>query len=507
MPVLTELVRDFNYEKNLINDGDAASTSSTEWTLIKEYANQIVIEHDEQVLVFSLTLDAPSGSAVKIQVGDKVIWFKQYDSDVSDEQENNIAYIPSGTYSMQIYGKVSSGTLTIKSVKVGVTRLMDASKDSYENTDVEISDGASGTVANRNISLPAKRTTPLGKTAKTVLRIQACVYAAESRLYEQSSVSNSFAFFSDRKLGERIYASVFGGKKLVKVAFRIYRYGSPTFTVYVRVRRWSDKSIIATIGSFNAADVPTTFTWLEFDCDVDLPDEDVWVGLEATGGDASNYLKFGYAGDLVSWGHKVFYLTDWTEYTDDDATIRLWIKESSSSQIAFKNSSEADESGKLNVRLKIDGSEVDWSTRNCGEGIGWAEKEAVVNLSDESSTISAEISVSNQCGGTRWVSAEIHVYGSPWILPSMLTDIIELTVPQNATIYVITEPLEANPTKTVGIGYLKAIPYTEELYAYATGIDILEFNHTFDVLKPVANMLKWRGKGASASVLAADIRG
>ena len=99
------------------------------------------------------------------------------------------------------------------------------------------------------------------------------------------------------------------------------------------------------------------------------------------------------------------------------------------------------------------------------------------------------------------------VYGSPWILPSTLTDMIELMVPQNATIYAITEPLEGDPTKTVGIGYFKAIPYTEELYAYVTGTGILEFHHTFEILKPVANMLKWKGKGASASILAADIRG
>ena len=508
MPVLTELVRDFNYEQNLINDSDAASTSSTEWTVIKEYANQIVIQSEEQVLAFSITLDAPSGSAVKIQVGDKVIWFKHYDSAVSDKQENFIAYVPTGTYTLKICGKVSSGTLTVKSVKVGVTQLMDASKDSYEYADVEISDGASGTIVSRNISLPAKRTTPLGKTAKTVLRIQSYIYAEEPHLYEQTSQTQGPYLYDDRYHGQKIYASTFGGKKLVRVAFYIRRYGSPTFNVYVRVRKWSDKSIIATIGSFNAADIPTSWTWKEFDRDVDLPNEDVWVGLEPDGGSLGDHLFFGYAdSDLVSWENYARYISGWEEEPTYDATIKLWTKEASSSQIAFKNPGEADEGGKLNVRLRLGGNEVGWSTRNEGEGIGWAEKEAVVNLSDAASTVSIEIIVSNQTGGTRWVSIEINIYGSPWILPSDFIDAIELSVPQNATIYVITEPLEGDPTKTVGIGYFKAIPYTEELYAYVTGTGILEFHHTFDILKPVANMLKWKGKGASASILAADIRG
>ena len=511
MPVLTELVRDFNYEQNLINDGDSASITNTDWTLIKEYSNQIAITHDEQVLVFALTYDVPAGGAlIKILVGGKTIWFKDHSAGVTDNQENFLAYLPAGTYSMQIYGKVktASETLTVKSVKVGVTRLMDASKDNYENTDVEILDGTSGTVASRNISLPAKRTTPLGKTAKTVLRIHAYLHAYEPHLYEQTSETGGYYLYDSKYRGERIYASTFGGKKLVKVAFRVSKYGSPTFNVYVRVRRWSDKSLIATIGSFNAADVETT-TWFEFECNVDLPsDDDVWIGLEPDGGALGNHLFLRYSDtDVVSWGNYAYYDGGWDEDAGADATIKLWIKETSSSQIAFKNSDETDESGKLNVRLKLGGNEVDWSTRHNGAGEGWAEKEAIVNLSDSTSTVLVEIVISNQTGGTRWVSIEINVYGSPWILPSELTDVIELSVPQNATIYVITEPLEANPTKTVGIGYLKAIPYTEELYAYVTGTGILEFHHTFDILKPVANMLKWRGKGASASILAADIRG
>jgi len=88
MPVLTELVRDFNYEQNLINDGDSASITNTDWTLIKEYSNQIAITHDEQVLVFALTCDVPAGGAlIKILVGGKTIWFKDHSAGVTDNRK------------------------------------------------------------------------------------------------------------------------------------------------------------------------------------------------------------------------------------------------------------------------------------------------------------------------------------------------------------------------------------------------------------------------------------
>ena len=300
------------------------------------------------------------------------------------------------------------------------------------------------------------------------------------------------------------------GKVVTGVEFLLNKIGSPTGTVYCYVMRADTKEVLGCLGSVDVSEITTKAYYL-FDGgdDVEIPEDvPVIIYLTFPDGDSENYIREYGTGDEYSWIDWA-YSSDGSTWSFSSAENNIFIHyiDSSLTPVAFKNSDEADENGKLNVRLKIDGSEVDWDDRSGGEGIGWADKETIVNLSDTASTVSIEITVSNQSGDDRWVSVEIHVYGSPWILPSEFTDAIELTVPQNATIYVITEPLDGNPTKTVGIGYLKAIPYTEELYAYATGVDILEFNHTFDILKPVANMLKWKGKGASASVLAADIRG
>ena len=515
MPVFTELVRDFNYERNLINDGNTASTTNTDWTVIKEYSNQIIIEHDEQVLAVAIICDVPAGGAsIKVVVGGKTVWFKDYSASGTDIQENFIACLPIGTYSMQIYGKVKTAgeTLSIKSVKAGVTRLMDVSKDDYTNTSNGISNGSSATVASRTINLPAKRITALGKTKKSTLRINVAVTPKES--LETGNTGTSYisgsTFYGNICKGNRIKTgSPISGKVLTGAKFLLKPNGSPSGPVYCYVKRVDTGELLGCLGTVEASTI-TSLAYYLFDGgdDIQIPaDAEVIIYLSYPSASGSIWIYSN--GNTLSWANGANSSdggNTWSFSSYDKLMAVLYLGESST-PIAFKNSDEVDESGKLNVRLKIDGSEVGWSTRNDGEGIGWADKETIVNLSDTASTVSIEITVSNQSGDDRWVSVEIHVYGSPWILPSEFTDAIELTVPQNATIYVITEPLDGNPTKTVGIGYLKAIPYTEELYAYATGVDILEFNHTFDILKPVANMLKWKGKGASASVLAADIRG
>ena len=168
-----------------------------------------------------------------------------------------------------------------------------------------------------------------------------------------------------------------------------------------------------------------------------------------------------------------------------------------SGSVEFENVGESKQ-----VRLKIDGTQVDWDVRNDGTVSPYyaasASASAVVTL-DNAHTIEVENDV-----GTAYVS----VVFTPWILPSSLFEPLTLDFPQGSTIYVVEEPLFENPAKTVKIGKKRAVSFGDsaDYYYTASGADILSASYTFETVKVDECTLLVNGYGGCISIIAVDVR-
>jgi hypothetical protein len=79
----------------------------------------------------------------------------------------------------------------------------------------------------------------------------------------------------------------------------------------------------------------------------------------------------------------------------------------------------------------------------------------------------------------------ISVAVCPWILPGTVFEPIDLDFSQGSTVYVVAEPLDANPTKFVGVGKEHAVTFgtSTDYYSSSSAVDIVSFSYTFEVAK------------------------
>ena len=474
MVLLSEYVRNFQHERNLIYDDMAESTASTEWTAIKSYSDAIIIEYDEQVLVFSIQLSIPSGGAyVRVKAGGRVIFFKEYSAGGSRE-EAGLAYLPIGTYSLTVEGKVKTAgeTLSVNLVKAGVAELSDACGDIASGS-ASAADNSTVTLISHGVSLPSKRKTVIGETAKTILRIPVYAFSTKEGDAGDTELSGNYAdtIYGGEVCGNEVHADApCAGKKITKAKFVLYRRGSAMGEVYCYVRRADTNELLGCLGSVDASEIPDTgYVWVEFDGgdDIQLPEGvAVRIYLKYPNGNSSHYIYIRYpASQTLSWAHRCWSddESSWSEDTSHNYRMHVYWSEPAAEPIAFKNPDEADETGKINLRLKVNGVDTDWSERNESAGMGFAEGLSVINLLSEASTIQIELTAANKTGGTRLITAETSLYASPWLLPEELESTITPNIPYNSTLYVTAEPLEKdNPDKTLGIGFSKALKALSE---------------------------------------------
>lgn len=121
-----------------------------------------------------------------------------------------------------------------------------------------------------------------------------------------------------------------GGQKITlsgtitEVTLIAARFGDPTGTVYCRIRKVSDDSIIATSPTTkNAGTLPTGYGPSAFAFDNVPVDEEVRITLEYDGGDASNYVITRYTNTNVIAGVAVQYDTAWADITGGDLYIGI----------------------------------------------------------------------------------------------------------------------------------------------------------------------------------------
>jgi len=109
------------------------------------------------------------------------------------------------------------------------------------------------------------------------------------------------------------------------VSFYLCVTGAPTGTVYIRIRRVSDDTIIAE-SSMLAGSLTTTYAWYDFYfANTVQIDEDCRYCAEFSGGSSTDYVEVGYNNvDTVDGVESYYDTTGWNEAPSNDCTIKIW---------------------------------------------------------------------------------------------------------------------------------------------------------------------------------------
>jgi len=127
------------------------------------------------------------------------------------------------------------------------------------------------------------------------------------------------------RVAQRLPATVIGGRTVKRVEFGIERDGTPSGTVYFRVRRVDNDAVVAELGSIAASSVPTTGAFIGFDGEWTMPTGvDLRFCVEYSGGDANNYILVHYTTTDIIPGYQSYYITAWTDETNLDMAIKIY---------------------------------------------------------------------------------------------------------------------------------------------------------------------------------------
>lgn len=114
-------------------------------------------------------------------------------------------------------------------------------------------------------------------------------------------------------------------KTICRVDFYLKKYGSPTGTLYARIRKVSDDSIIETSPTtLDVATLTTTFAWYSFAFN-SLVNEEVRICVEFTEGSSGNRVLVGlWSADVISGVRSYYYLATWYDSIYYDLTIKIY---------------------------------------------------------------------------------------------------------------------------------------------------------------------------------------
>jgi hypothetical protein len=146
----------------------------------------------------------------------------------------------------------------------------------------------------------------------------------DQELYDSGFILVNLSSYMSR-MGQRVNG--FCGT-IDYVKFFLKKYGTLNGTMYARVRKVSDDSIIGTLGSMNANDVGTTSAWYTFGDDVVVSTPtDIRITCEYIGGSGGNYIYYWCKLSDVCLGCESHYPQPGTGWVDDasyDSTIIVY---------------------------------------------------------------------------------------------------------------------------------------------------------------------------------------
>ena len=162
------------------------------------------------------------------------------------------------------------------------------------------------------------------------------------------------------------------------------------------------------------------------------------------------------------------------------------------------------------VSITVDGTQRNWTERKQD------------NIAGQSSVIYGaalgRLHISLAAGSNHTVSiaktnantvVNISLCYSPWLLSADTTfEPVSLDFPQGSTLYVVAEPLSANPTKNIKVGKKRAVSFgsATDYYSTASGTDILSWSYTFEIVEVTNATLAVDGWGGCIGAIAVDVR-
>ena len=179
------------------------------------------------------------------------------------------------------------------------------------------------------------------------------------------------------------------------------------------------------------------------------------------------------------------------------------------------NNGESNVTSRVNWKLYVNGSQVTYTSRyedyssatgDGSYGIGaFAYYKAPV---DAGSSLTIRVDVYNAIATSRTCRVYVNVVLCPWIIPPTAYEPMTLDFPQGSTLYIVTEPLIADPTKNSKIGKTRAVSFgdSSDYYSTASGTGILTHSYTFETVQVDECILSIDGNGACVSIIAVDLR-
>jgi hypothetical protein len=177
--------------------------------------------------------------------------------------------------------------------------------------------------------------------------------------------------------------------------------------------------------------------------------------------------------------------------------VRCWAK-TTGAQTNFKNPGDSLTNG---VSLSVDGVQITWTERNQDDA----------NYENASATYyctlgvgsSHSFAITKDNGST---TVNINIYACPWLLFGSNHEPVTLDFPQNSTLYLMLEPLDTNPTKSVKVGKKRAVSFGDstDFYSTASGTGLLSFSYRFDIVQIATVTLYASGLGACISHIGVD---
>lgn len=170
---------------------------------------------------------------------------------------------------------------------------------------------------------------------------------------------------------------------------------------------------------------------------------------------------------------------------------------------AVTNMENPGESLTNGVNVLIDGVQKAWTERSQADYTNGASGGKL--YVSASAGASHTVTIAKDNAGT---VVNINVAVCPWILPSAAFEPVELSFPDGSTVYVVSEPLNVDVSKSVKIGKFRAVSFGDatDYYYSSVGVGILLSSYTFESVKVAGNIMVVSGFGGCISAVAVDLR-
>lgn len=155
------------------------------------------------------------------------------------------------------------------------------------------------------------------------------------------------------------------------------------------------------------------------------------------------------------------------------------------------------------VSIDFDGYQVSWTSRTQDTGSNETAYAYCHRLKSVGSAHTITITKDNAA-----TVVHISVFACPWLLVTADNEPMTLNFSQGSTLYIVLEPLAADPTKTSEIGKVRAVTYgdTTDFYSTASGVGILQHSYTFEIVDVTSVSVFLSGLFGCVSMIGLDER-